>query len=94
MTNMLVTGKTDDLANDEYSRLWKSLNIVILELFPIVLLVAVFAKRLAGMRVVFHTDNEALVHILNYHTSKDMKVMVLLRPLVLLFLKHNIVFRE
>ena len=72
---------------------WSSLNIVILEMFPIVISVEIWANRLAKKCVTFHTDNQALVEVINKKTTKDKKLLVLVRSLVLSCLKHNILFK-
>ena len=72
---------------------WSSLNIVILEMFPIVISVEIWANRLANKCVTFHTDNQALVEVINKKTTKDKKLLVLVRSLVLSCLKHNILFK-
>ena len=50
---------------------WSSLNIVILEMFPIVISVEIWANRLANKCVTFHTDNQALVEVINKKTTED-----------------------
>ena len=49
---------------------WSSLNIVILEMFPIVISVEIWANRLANKCVTFHADNQALVEVINKKTQK------------------------
>ncbi len=68
---------------------WKKHNIVLLELYPILLAFKMFRKKLQNMRVILHTDNQALVHIINNQTSKDPNIMVLVRDLVLTLLQNN-----
>lgn len=77
----------------EWSPSWKQQNITLLELYPIYLAVEIWGCRLANECLLFHTDNEALVAILNKNTSKDRLVMFLVRRLVLRCLKHNILFQ-
>lgn len=72
---------------------WQDYNIAFLELFPIYLLVHIFAPTLSNSSLVLHSDNLAIVHILNTHTSKDEKIMSLLRPLILLLMNNNIIFK-
>ena len=72
---------------------WQNYDIQVLELFPIFLLVQVFASTLANKFVVFHCDNLPIVSILNKPTSKNSKVMKLLRPMILSLLKYNVKFR-
>jgi hypothetical protein len=66
---------------------------VTLELFPIVLALETWAEGLHSKRVLFKTDNEALVAIINKQTSKHEDTMILIRRLVLVALKHNIAFK-
>jgi hypothetical protein len=77
----------------EWPEGWKSYNIVTLELFPIVLAVMVWGPQLFRKCILFHTDNQALVQIINKQTSKDKATMHLVRNLVSLCLKHNLHFK-
>ena len=45
------------------------------------------------MRIVMHTDNIAVVYILNKTTSKDVKIMALTRRLVVTCMLANIHFK-
>ena len=45
------------------------------------------------VRVVFITDNESIVYIINKQAAKDAKLLSLLRTLVLICLRNNILFR-
>ncbi len=49
--------------------------------------------KLQNSRILFHCDNQAIVAVINKQSSKDGKIMSLLRPLVLALLQHNISFR-
>ena len=71
---------------------WKSYNIALLELFPIVIAVHIWGHIMADKRIIFFTDNAAVVDIINNQTSKHQGIMVLLRDLVLSCLRHNIIF--
>ena len=73
---------------------WASLNIAVLELYPIVLLLQLFGQKMANTMVLFHCDNAAIVEVINKQTSKSKQIMQLLRPLILVMLKHNIRFRS
>ena len=46
-----------------------------------------------NQRILFYTDNAALVDIINKTTSRDPTIMILVRQLVLSCLKFNIFFR-
>lgn len=76
---------------------WQNLsfikNLALLELIPIVLALFIWAPQLVDKRVIFNTDNQALVHIMNKRTSKDKQIMKLIRPMVLNTMLHNIQFR-
>ena len=65
-----------------------------LELYPIYALVDIFATSLVNGRIIFHCDNESIVHIFNNKTSKDPTIMSLLRPLALTLMNNNIVFKS
>ena len=43
--------------------------------------------------VLFFTDNEALVHIINKQSCRDKRLMSFVRKLVLICLRNNIVFK-
>ncbi len=76
----------------EWPEAWKTKNIVILELYHIILAVHMFGDCFQNHSVIFHTDNEAVMHIVNKHTSKDNQTMTLVRDLVLTCLHKNIAF--
>ncbi len=73
---------------------WKNLNIAFLELYHILLLLKMFGYKMANSNILFHCDNMAIVQLINKQTSRDMTIMMLLRPLVLALLSHNIQFRS
>ena len=61
-----------------------------LEFYPIVVAIHCWASLLSNRRVKFHTDNIAVVHIINKQSSHCPKIMHLLRLFVLQCLKFNI----
>ena len=69
-------------------------DITFLELVPIVLGLSIWAHSLQTKKVLLHIDNLALVHIINQKTSKNPRVMALLRSLVLIALQYNIQLRS
>ena len=73
---------------------WKSLNITILELFPIVLATEIWGAIMCNHCIVFFSDNHTVVDIINKQTSCEPKVMVLVRRLVRNCLKYNILFKS
>ena len=58
-------------------------DMTFLELVPILLAVYLFKRELSNKQILFHTDNNSLVAILNKKSSKSRRVMQLVRPLVL-----------
>ena len=71
---------------------WRSLNVSVLELYPIMAAVHVWGGSWSNQSVCFFTDNEALVPVINNQTSREPHIMALLRPLVLACLRFNINF--
>ena len=72
---------------------WKAQNICFLEFFPIVVALSTWSSELRNKRVLFFTDNESVVHVINKQTTKDTKMLALLRTMVLICLRNNIFFR-
>ncbi|XP_062567617.1 uncharacterized protein LOC134229845 [Saccostrea cucullata] len=72
---------------------FKQLHITILELFPIVLAMEMWGSQFQNHKILFLTDNEAVVAIINKTSSKDKTVMKLVRRLVLICLQNNILFK-
>ena len=52
-----------------------------------------WAARLKNKRVLFYSDNESVVHVINKQTSKHKGLLALVRQLVLVCLSQNIYFR-
>ncbi|RLJ22739.1 hypothetical protein DJ031_00310 [bacterium endosymbiont of Escarpia laminata] len=71
---------------------WRSFNVTVLELYPIVAAVHVWGNVWENKSVCFFTDNEALVPVINNQTSREPHIMALVRPLVLACLRFNINF--
>ena len=65
-------------------------HITFKELFPIVLSVEVWGPLLRNKCIVLHTDNMAVVHVLNNQTSKNPDIMVLVRRFVIACMRQNI----
>ena len=72
---------------------WKGFSIAFLELYPIVVAINVYGRRMCNSHVTFHCDNKSVTYIINKQTSKDKKIMVLVRNLVLTCMQYNIVFK-
>ena len=69
---------------------WREQNITLLEFIPIVLAVHSWNSILRNKVVIFHTDNQSLVHVINRQHSDEGLVRVVLRGFVLSLLKSNI----
>ena len=52
-----------------------------------------FGHEMSNSSVMFHTDNTAVRDVVNAQTAKCPTIMSILRPLVLLLIKHNIHLR-
>ena len=70
----------------------KAHHITVLELYPIVLAIRLWHTLLQDSCVLFLCDNMAVVHIINSMSSKDKVLMKLVRKLVILCMRHNILF--
>ncbi|XP_041429517.1 uncharacterized protein LOC121397210 isoform X1 [Xenopus laevis] len=70
-----------------------TVNLNLLELFPIVVAVEIWGRQLANNSVVFHSDNMSTVMAINNLKSGSRPVLGLLRHLVLRCLQLNIAFR-
>ena len=77
----------------EWPREWLGHNIAILEFYPIVLSLMLWGDRIGDRCITFFTDNEALVHVINKSTCRDNSLMIFVRRLVLVCLRHNILFK-
>ena len=85
------------LGNQWFMQAWPAeftnFHINILELFPIVLAVELWASCMANQRILFLSDNEATVYVVNRMSSRDPIMMKLVRRLVVATMKFNIHFR-
>ena len=72
---------------------WLHRNIAILEFYPIVLSLCLWGYKVQNHSVLFFTDNESLVHVINKQSCRDKSLMFFVRKLVLVCLKHNILFK-
>ena len=71
------------------SEWWSSQNITFLELVPIILAAEVWGDMFRNASVLLHTDNLALVYVINKQSSKEPLVMSLVRRLVIQALNKN-----
>jgi hypothetical protein len=68
-------------------------QIAVKELFPIVIALELWGKYMVNSKVLFLSDNQAVVDVLNKQSCRDKISMRLARRLVLCTLSYNIVFR-
>ena len=73
---------------------WLSYHITIKEFYPIVISTFIFGHKLRNHSIVYHCDNQAVVSIINKQSSRNRKVMVLLRQFVLNCLNFNLDFKS
>ena len=69
---------------------WKKFHISVLELYPIFVLISIFAPLLRNSNILFHSDNSAVVTMINKQTSKNKPAMAILRKLVLTLMQFNV----
>lgn len=79
--------------SEAWPECWKKFHITIKELLPIVVALEIWAAELADIYLMFHSDNEAVVHISNQQTCKDKDIMILVRRLVVHAMSYNILFQ-
>lgn len=77
----------------EWLEPFKQFHITVLELFPIVLALEMWGSQFQNHKILFLTDNEAVVAIINKTSSKDKTIMKLVRRLVISCLQNNIFFK-
>ncbi len=75
-----------------YPHHWMQKKITYLELYPVVVAIHLFGEQLSGKKVIFHTDNYAVMSMLNKCTSPNKKFMPLIRAFVLQIMKFRIKF--
>jgi len=81
-------------AYGEWPDEWKTnRDISFLEFFPIVVGLSMWCHTLRNKRVLFMTDNESVVHVINKQTSRDTYLLSLIRKMVFICLRNNILFR-
>ena len=72
---------------------WLHKNLAFLEFYPIVLSLHLWGHLTRNRCILFFTDNEALVYIINKQSCRDKSLMSFVRKLVSVCLKYNIVFK-
>jgi len=80
-----------------FAKPWKDIhahyNITIKELFPIVLILELWGATLSNCKVIFFSDNQAVVEVINKQSSREKTIMRLLRRLVIAAMSNNIMFK-
>jgi lipid-A-disaccharide synthase-like uncharacterized protein len=72
---------------------WVDFHISVREFLPIVIAFSILGHLLSNSTVILHSDNLAVVHVIDKNTSKDPSLMLLMRRLTVLSLTHNIHFQ-
>ena len=85
-------GATDGNNWFQYARHhnWSDVNIATKELVPIIQAVSICGGHWANTRISFHSDNIAVVEVMQFSFSKDSKIMHLLQCLHYLCVRHGI----
>lgn len=82
---------------DWFANAWSDVllphNIATKELFPIVLAVEIWGYRMSNSKILFFSDNQAVVQVINKQSCKDKVMMRLVRRLVVACLNWNIWFK-
>jgi len=68
-------------------------DMTFLELVPILLAIYLYKTSFVDKQIMFYTDNNSLVSVLNKKSSKSKRVMQLIRPLVLQTMLSNMQFK-
>ena len=72
---------------------WIDFNITWKELFPIILALEIWGPFLKNNCITLHTDNYAVVYILNRQTSKDQQIMHMVRRYVICCMTYNLLIK-
>ena len=72
---------------------WLKYNIVVLEFYPIVPSLRLWGHRMCNQLVLFFTNNQSLVSVIDKQTSKDAELMSFICTMVLVCLQNNILFK-
>ena len=75
-----------------WSANWRTRDIMVLEAYPILAAIATWGEQLRNKSIIFHIDNQALVHIINKGHSACEDMIPIIRILFLLGLKYNVSF--
>ena len=80
----------DQFFQGRFSAEWAELDINVKELYPMCILLSIFGPKLRGRRIIFHSDNMAAVICLNKWTSRNKRMMAILRKMVQVALKYDL----
>lgn len=69
-------------------------NIGFSELFPILVALSIWPEQLRNQSVVFWSDNVLVVECINNQTAKCKIILRLLKEIILLCMKMNVLFRQ
>ena len=69
------------------------MNITLLKLYPIYITLEMCGGLIENKCILLHTDNIAVMYILNNFTSRDKQIMTLVRLLVSTCTKYNILIQ-
>ena len=72
---------------------WAGINIAILDFYPVVLSLYLWGIEMQNRCMLFFTNNEALVYVINKQSCNDKGLMFFVRKLVLICLQNNILFK-
>lgn len=75
---------------EAWIRMKATRNVVLLELFPVLVAVALWGEFFANRRILVETDNKGVLFAVNCLSSSSLWVVKILRHLVFLCLKFNI----
>ena len=89
----LFTDASGALGFGNWPSNWQYQNIAILEFYPIVLSLYLWGAAMSNQCILFFTDHESLVHVINKQICNDRVLMAFVRKLVSICLHHNILFK-
>ena len=72
---------------------WKKFHITLMELYPTVAAVETWGHHLRNHCILFFSDKQAVVEIINKLSSKESNIMNLVHRLTLTAMKFNFLFR-
>ena len=77
----------------EWPENWRRFHITVMEMYPITAAVETWGHYLQNHCILFFSDNQAVVDIINKLSSKDKNIMILVRRLTVCAMKFNFLFR-